>query len=287
MNMSIKFITSLTIVFLPLITYAKIDEINSFEKISEDYLALKEDYYPKDILLAFEIKKVVFKSLLPELQQLNKKEITKLSEIFKLVKPSATIYFDTVILTQYNNQLLDTNLPNIIQNIQDSGSPVILVDNSLTGNFNDIEKLETWKFDYLKKFNIDLSTNLLSNDYLVFNNLESFDNTYPTFYKGILTTNNIPIYQMLLNFLIEIKYMPKLLIMVSNSIDELKATEIQAQNYDPNIQFIGYHLTSDYVVNSDDFVKLFNDLAKKVQSIKRNNPKLNNNKVNIKSNDKK
>ncbi|XVN43451.1 MAG: DUF2608 domain-containing protein [Candidatus Rickettsia vulgarisii] len=286
MNILIKFITSGIVFLLPLITYGEIKEINDLKTISEDYLALKEDYYSKDILVVLELKKVIFKPVLPELEDLSKGEVTKLSEIFKSIKPSSIKYFDTVVLTEYNNQLLDSNLPNIIKNIQESGSSVIVVDNSLTGNFNNIDKLEIWKVDYLKKFNIDLSSNLLSNQYLIFNNIEPFDNTYPTFYNGILTTNNSPIYQMLLNLLIEVKYMPKLFIMISSEIDELNSMETQLQNYNSNIAFIGYHLTSGFPENSNDTVKLLNELAKKIQSVKRNNPKLNN-KDNIKSNDKK
>lgn len=286
MSVLIKFIISLLTFLLPIITYGKIKEINNLKKIDEDYLTLKEDYYPKDILVVFEVKKVIFKSLLPELNQLSKGEITKLSGVFTLVKPSASTYIDTIILTEYNNQLLDANLPAVIKNIQATGGSVIVVDNGLTGNFNNIENLETWKFNYLKKFNIDLSTNSLSNKYLIFNNLETFDNTYPAFYNGILTTNNIPIYQMLLDLLIEVKYMPKLLMVVSSDIGELNSIENQLQNYDSNIAFVGYHLTSDSSKNSGDTVKLVNELVQKVQAIKRNNPKLNNiDKIN--SNDKK
>ncbi len=273
------------ILFCPLLASSKIIEINNLQQVNKDYSELGKDYSGKDILVVLAVKNVIFKPFFPSLKQLNKSEIEQLKKTFNLVKPSKIIYFDTISQLEYKNELLDPTVPQIIQEIQGNGSPVIAFDNGLTGSFNNIKVLEKWKADYLKSFNINLSTSFPSSEYLIFNNLEAFENTYPTFYQGVLSSNNSSIFQLILSFLIEVKYTPKVMIMVSNLLTELTRVEEQLKNYDENVGFIGYHLveTSKPMINGGDFIKTVNELAKKLTLVKRNNPPIKNkvkNKVN-------
>ncbi|WP_375333003.1 MULTISPECIES: DUF2608 domain-containing protein [unclassified Candidatus Tisiphia] len=269
---------SYIILLLPLIVNGKIIDTNSLDQINKDYEELCNNYSPKDILVVLAREKVIFKSFFPPIIQLNKNELSKLQEIFKSVKPSKDTYFDTILLTEYKNELLDVNLPNFIKNIMDKGSPVIVSDHGLTGNFNNIKKLEIWEAEYLKKFNIDLSNSFPQHNYLIFNNMKPFDNTYPTFYQGILSSNNNASFQLILNFLIEVKFMPKVLIMVDGNSSELTAMESQLRNYDDNVMFIGYNYKlsdqKESIFNSRDLKKSLNELVNKVNAVKRSNDKI-------------
>ncbi|MFP3018313.1 MAG: DUF2608 domain-containing protein [Candidatus Tisiphia sp.] len=269
---------SYIILLLPLIVNGKIVDTNSLDQINKDYEELCNNYSPKDILVVLAREKVIFKSFFPPIIQLNKNELSKLQEIFKSVKPSKDTYFDTILLTEYKNELLDVNLPNFIKNIMDKGSPVIVSDHGLTGNFNNIKKLEIWEAEYLKKFNIDLSNSFPQHNYLIFNNMKPFDNTYPTFYQGILSSNNNASFQLILNFLIEVKFMPKVLIMVDGNSSELTAMESQLRNYDDNVMFIGYNYKlsdqKESIFNSRDLKKSLNELVNKVNAVKRSNDKI-------------
>ncbi|MDD9334825.1 MAG: DUF2608 domain-containing protein [Rickettsiaceae bacterium] len=269
---------SYIILLFPLIANGKIIDVNSLDQINKDYEELYNNYSPKDILVVLGREKVIFKSFLPPIIQLNKNELSKLHEIFKAVRPSKDAYFDTILLTEYKNELLDVNLPNFIKNIMDKGSPVIVSDHGLTGNFNNIKKLEIWEAEYLKKFNIDLSNSFPQHNYLIFNNMKPFDNTYPTFYQGILSSNNNASFQLILNFLIEVKFMPKVLIMVDGNSSELTAMESQLRNYDDNVMFIGYNYKlsnqKESIFNSRDLKKSLNELVNKVNAVKRSNGKI-------------
>lgn len=263
---------------LPLIANGKIIDTDSLYQINKGYEELCNNYSPKDILMVLGREKVIFKSFFPPMTQLNNNELSKLQEIFKSVRPSKDTYFHTILLTEYKNELLDVKLPNFIKNIIDKGSPVIVSDHGLTGNFNNIKKLEIWEAEYLKKFNIDLSNSFPQHNYLIFNDMKPFDNTYPTFYQGILSSNNNASFQLILNFLIEVKFMPKVLIMVDGNSNELTAMESQLRNYDDNVMFIGYNYKlsdqKESLFNSRDLKKSLNELVNKVNAVKRSNGKI-------------
>lgn len=268
------------LLLLPLIANGKIVTYDSLEQINKEYEELCNNYPPEDILLVLGRDKVIFKSFFPPISQLNQNELSKLYELFKSIRPSKAAYIDTILFTEYKNELLDSNLPKFIKDVMDKGSPVIVSDRSLTGNFNNIKKLEIWKADYLKKFNIDLSNSFPQHNYLIFNNMESFDNTYPTFYQGILSSNNNSSFRLILNFLIEVKFIPKVLIMVDENSSELTAMENQLRNYDDNVMFIGYNYrlsdTKESIFHSHNLTKLFNELINKVNATKRSNAKIKN-----------
>jgi hypothetical protein len=279
---------------LSLPSFADSDEniiaIDNLNELYQKYQALYQDYDPKDILLVFGVQKVIFKPLMPVVGQPNKNLLADLYRMFKTIKSEKLAYFDTIMLTSSKNELVDPNLPKFIKEAMGKGSPVIAFDNGLTGNFNDIKLLEIWKAEYLKKFNIDLSNSFPRYNYLIFNNMEPFENTYPTFYNGILSNNNDPLYQLILSFIIEVSAKPKVLIMISGNLNELNSVRIQLKNYDDNIMFIGYHCRSseknalqfNEKFSENEIKKLYKELIDKTNMAKRNNPKLKvKNKENI------
>ena len=155
----------------------------------------------------------------------------------------------------------------------------------ITGNFNNIPKFEIWIADYLKKnFNIDFSHSFPKNNYVIFNNLKSFSNTYPVFYKGILTSNNISGAELMINFFVQMNFMPKVLIMISGSTELLSSMEAQLANYSSSVLFIGYYFNNqDSRDNNANYNVIINDLTNQLNNIKRNNPPLKTNNAKSKN----
>lgn len=264
---------------IPVIANGEIIQVDNLQQISDKFTELHKDYNPSDILLIVGVKKVVLKSHVPDVHKIDSALIGSLHKVFQTIKPPRLQYFDTVLLTEYNNELLDKNLPEFIKNLTDKGTPVILSDPGLTGDFNNIKNLEVWKAEYFKKFHIDVSKSFPEYNYIVFNNMEPFDNTYPAFYHGILSSNIVSFFQLITNFLVYTKFTPKVLVVVSNDYQDLNSLETQIKNYNDNILFIGYN----YVVlnqqgakfdEAAEIKKFMKELIEKVNKVTRHNPSL-------------
>ncbi|WP_342226075.1 DUF2608 domain-containing protein [Rickettsia endosymbiont of Urophora cardui] len=263
-------------------------EVNNLDKIKQDFEEnYIKNYLPQDLLMVIDLDKILFKPLLSLGEQIDKDVYAKLAPTLqKMSKNPKNIYIDQLILTsgKYKKELLDSNFPNFVSDISNKNIPIIAVNGGFTGNFNNIPKFEIWIADYLKKnFNIDFSNSFPKNNYIIFNNLESFSNTYPVFYKGILTSNNISGAELMINFCVQMNFMPKVLIMVSGSTELLSSMEAQLANYSSSVVFIGYYYNNqDSRDNNANYNVIINDLTNQMNNITRNNPPLKTN--NAKSN---
>ncbi|AEV92041.1 MAG: DUF2608 domain-containing protein [Rickettsia slovaca] len=274
------------ILFIASIARAEIIEVDSLNKIKQDFKEnYNKNYVPQDLLVVTVLDEFLFKSLVPIVAQLDKDiYLTTLTPLLRNInKNSKTIYIKQLILTNdsYKKELQESDFPNFVNEMSNSKIPIIAVNDGFTGNFNNIPKFEIWFADYLKKnFDIDFSNSFPNNNYIIFNNLDSFANTYPVFYKGILTSNNISEAEMMLNFLIQMNFIPKCFIMISSSIELLSSMELQLSSYSSNILFIGYHYNNKNTPKNKDvayYTKLINDLISQINKLKRNNPPLKNN----------
>lgn len=279
-----KYISIFLLLLITSITKAEIIEVNNFEKIKQDFEEdYNKNYFPKDLLLVIDLDKLLFKSLLPLDEGFNKDLYSNLvPALLKISRDPKSIYIDQLILTndKYKKELKDSEFPDFVNTISKNKIPTIGLNKGYTGNFNNIPKFEIWFADYLKKnFKIDFSYSFSKNNYIIFNNLKSFSNTYPVFYKGILTSNNVYGSELLLNFLIQMHFMPKTFIMVSSNRSLLSSMKMQLANYSSSVLFIGYYYNNpDKASNNDSayYSKLVNDLIGQMGKIKRNNPVIKN-----------
>jgi len=273
------------ILFIASIAHSEIIEVDSLSKIKQDFEEnYNKNYLPQDLLVVIDLDKLLFKPLLPTGEQVDKELYSSiLTSVKKINKDPKNIYIEQLILTndKYNKELQDSSFPNFVSGIGNINIPIIAVNDGFTGNFNDIPKFEIWFADYLKKnFNIDFSNSFPNNNYVIFNNFKSFANTYPVFYKGILTSNNIDKPELMLNFIIQTNFMPKAFIMISSSTELLNSMEIQLASYSSSVLFIGYHYNNQNIEENKDaayYTKLINDLVNQMGKIKRNNPVSKNN----------
>ncbi|HJD55802.1 MAG TPA: DUF2608 domain-containing protein [Rickettsia endosymbiont of Pyrocoelia pectoralis] len=275
---------SILILLTASIAKAEIIEVNNFDKIKQDFEEnYNKNYLPKDLLVVIDLDRLLFKSLLSTGEQFNNDLYSGLIPAFKKInKDPKNIYIDQLILTndKYKKELKDPEFSDFVSMITKDKIPAIGLNKNYTGNFNNIPKFEIWFADYLKKnFKIDFSNSFSENNYVIFNNLKSFSNTYPVFYKGILTSNNVYGSELLLNFLIQMHFMPKTFIMISSSRSLLSSMKMQLANYSSSVLFIGYYYNNpDKPSNNDPayYAKLVNDLIDQMGKIKRNNPVIKN-----------
>ena len=264
---------------------AEIIEVDSLNKITQDFKEnYNKNYAPQDLLVVAFLDKLLFKSLVPIGEQIDKDIYLTLTPLVRNInKNPKAIYIGQLILTNdsYKKELQESDFPNFVNEISNNKIPIIAVNNGFTGNFNNIPKYEIWFADYLKKnFNIDFSNSFPNNNYIIFNNLDSFANTYPVFYKGILMSNSISEANMVINFLIQMNFIPKCFIMISSSLELLSSMKFQLSSYSSNILFIGYHYSNKNTTENKDaayYTKTIGDLISQINKVKRNNPPLKNN----------
>ncbi|BBJ31774.1 hypothetical protein RAS_08830 [Rickettsia asiatica] len=264
---------------------AEIIEVDSLNKIKQDFKEnYNKNYVPQDLLVVTVLDEFLFKSLVPIGEQIDKDIYLTLTPLLRNInKNPKAIYINQLILTNdsYKKELQESDFPNFVNEMSNSKIPIIAVNDGFTGNFNNIPKFEIWFADYLKKnFDIDFSNSFPNNNYIIFNNLDSFANTYPVFYKGILTSNNISEAEMMINFLVQMNFIPKCFIMISSSIELLSSMEFQLSSYSSNILFIGYHYNNKNTPENKDaayYTNTIGDLIPQINKVKRNNPHLKNN----------
>ncbi|WCR56942.1 MAG: hypothetical protein PG979_000999 [Rickettsia asembonensis] len=275
------------LLFITSLVKAEIIEVDSLNKIKQDFKEnYNKNYLPQDLLVVTVLDEFLFKSLVPIVEQIDKDIYRTLTPLLlNINKNPKAIYINQLILTNdsYKKELQEADFPNFVNEMSNSKIPIIAVNDGFTGNFNNIPKFEIWFADYLKKnFNIDFSNSFPNNNYIIFNNLDSFANTYPVFYKGILTSNNISEVEMMLNFLIQMGFMPKAFIIISSNIELLKSMEFQLNSYSSNILFIGYHYNNKNTPENKDaayYTKTIGDLILQINKLKRNNQPLKTNKI--------
>jgi hypothetical protein len=140
---------------------------------------------------------------------------------------------------------------------------------------NKIDYLEVWIANYLKKFKLDFSNSFLKNNYIIFSDMKDFQGTYPSYYQGILSTNtNYSKAQVILKFLIKMKFTPQVIIMVDNEATDLTFTEQQLKSFSKDIRFLGYHYTAAKEtqfeeIGDQEFVNFWYSLIDKINKSQR------------------
>jgi hypothetical protein len=270
----IKFFFSfLTInIFLSNQIFAEIIETDNFTKIQEDLI--QETKTNKDILLIVNLDNVIFK-----LDYLNKNSITnqdinnfyKLMNIIKINNIKIS-YVKEILFSEQNKLLSEKNLPEILNNLKKNYNiKIIASTNGLTGDFNG-KKLEKFKYDILKQHQIDFSESLSQYQNIIFNNLKIFDNTYPILYKGILHSNSLNEYSVILQLLKIIDFRPSILVLVHNDYNILNSLEIHLKSYSSKIKYIAYHYQNNSnILISNNIISLIKDSIEKSKKVKRNN----------------
>ena len=269
-----KFLLSLILLFSHA-AFAEIIETNSLHDISAKYQALQKNYTPNQIMVVFGINNTILYFEDAPLQMSGDNYKPLLKKVFAKLTPGNASFLNEILLTNYKTALVDRKLPELIKQFISAGTPVLAVSPTLTGNLNDIPRLEVWLADYLKKYNIDFSASFSGNKDFIFRNLKEYKGTYPSYYNGIISANGkYSKAQVLANFLLQIKFIPKAMIIIDQDLDNIKTLEQQLKSYNKNIQFTGFHYSAvsnlKFAQPSDqEFIDFWYAVINKVNKAKR------------------
>lgn len=233
------------IIFLVLImsnASAKIIDIDDIEIVAEDLLKLDSDD-----LITIDVRNVLFGAKDVILMKPFKKEF---KEIFAKIKEKSgeleAKRLHSIILKSYESKLIDPNMLQIIKKIQEKNIKIIAVTSGKIGQYGEIESREDLRFDVLKKLGFDFSSSFSVSNIT----LDNKPNEIPLIFKnGILFTSNALKGDSLSKFLQHIKFKPKKLIHIDNSMRMLVNMESYCK--ENNIEFLGIHFTKIFRKHSE------------------------------------
>ena len=272
-----KFFLALILLF-PYFVSAEIVKTNDLREVKAKYQSLQDSFKPGQIMMVFGLNNTIFYFEDAALQVSDDNYRPLMKKVFMQLKLENSDLLNEVILTNYKTALVDPKIPEFISDILSSHTPVIAISQTLTGNLNEIPRLEVWLADYLKKNNIDLSSSFAGNKDFSFRNLKKFKDSYPSYYNGIISTNGkYSKAQILANFLLQIKFVPKAIIVIDQDVNSIKAAEQQLKSFNKNIEFFGFQYIAiadkNFEKPSDqEFMNFWSSVIDKVNKAKRKAP---------------
>jgi hypothetical protein len=203
-------------------------------------------YDEKDVLVAWDIDLTLIVPEKPEAQFPN---VEKHSDIFNaLTKNTTQMHIELAYnligarCNQNHEKIISEEMVvKIIKELQEKKIKNIALTAAMPGQFGPIRHIESWRYQTLKKFDIDFHKSFSIDD-IIFEKLPSYYNRYPTFFKGLLYSNGEHSLtdkgSVLVHFLDEIKYTPKLVILIDDREKNLQDVAIALQKKTPQIEFV-------------------------------------------------
>ena len=200
----------------------------------------------KKTLTILPLEEFIITPSAPEFHVQDRNFLPLMQKAIKRAKLSKKKFLEELILTEYEQQLTDSNIVDFIRNIQAKNAPLIVITPNVSGSFNKIPYLEVWTWAFLLKKNIDLSKGPLGKKQIIFNKMYSkIKGTYPTFYRGLLSCNSDGGENSSQNLLatllaIYLKWLPDVVYVVHSKEDYIKFMEEQFKYLRTDIQVIGF-----------------------------------------------
>jgi hypothetical protein len=197
----------------------------------------------KDDLVTFDVKGVIFS---PTDQILAHKFIPEYRQFLKQIELTKGIdeakRLEGVVLLNYEPKLVDEDIPEIIKAIQRNETRVIALTGGYTGPLSAIESKEDFRVKTLKNFGIDFSASFLV-PMVRFDALIKKDSNdpVPLYKNGVLFSSRYPKGVVLKNFLEKVKFKPKRIVHIDNSLKKIEEVESFAD--EAGIDYLGIHYT--------------------------------------------
>lgn len=197
----------------------------------------------KDDLVTFDVKGVIFS---PKDQILTHKFTPKYKQFLKQIELTKGIdeakRLEKIVLLNYEPKLVDGNIPEIIKAIQRNGTKVIALTGGYTGAISVVQTKEDLRVETLKNFGIDFSSSFLVTA-ISFDSLikKRSNDPLPLYKNGVLFTSRYPKGVVLKSFLEKIKFKPKKIIHIDNSIK--KIDDVGKFADEAGIDYLGIHYT--------------------------------------------
>ncbi len=246
---------------------AKRINAKSLKTVDHEIRELLQSSEPGDLLVAFDIDMTLTQPEHPALYYpALKKYIAHYKSILGKLAPEKKDWISTWTAFQFPQRLVESETPKIIKNIQALGVPTIAFTASLSGSLGENQPNAIHlRYNQLKEmglvFGIDKE--------ITFTEFPAFANSYPMFYKGILSANgeqNTSKGTVFCAFLKEMGNQPKVIVMVDDKKKHLEDMEEKLSQCLPSAQFVGiqYEGAYDYApeeISEEDFIEFWEDAS--------------------------
>lgn len=248
--------------------YSSIHTINTFSQAKPYLKDLNSDS-----LVIFDVDGVIS---MPKNPCLRGKNFAKYRELFLHLIDSLSVeekdYFIGLLATDSGSQLVEESISEIIRKIKFHQAKVIALTAIPSGKIDNIENMTIWRQKQLFNHGIDLSSSFQEDKLIVLDEFSKNLNSYPSFFKGILTANGIGVASkgdVLVSFLNKMQYMPRRIIFFDDHLFHLESVEKAISIISPSTSFIGFHYLGAEMVDSsvslEDFVSKVKELVTKVK----------------------
>jgi len=155
-------------IFISYSSFAEIYQAENFTEIKGLVGDIFDKRNPQKILFILPLD-LILRPTHPAMQQQDENYNSLMNKAFEKANKSSLVYANTLLLTDYPNDLTDPAILDLVDYIQKNNSELIITTPNFTGEFNGIERLDVWTFNYLKSKKIDLTKGVFANMQLVFN----------------------------------------------------------------------------------------------------------------------
>ena len=270
-------------IFYILISYSAFAEIYQAENFTEIKVLVGDIFdkrNPQKILFILPLD-LILRPTHPAMQQQDENYNSLMNKAFEKANKSSLVYANTLLLTDYPNDLTDPAILDLVDYIQKNNSELIITTPNFTGEFNGIERLDVWTFNYLKSKKIDLTKGVFANMQLVFNQeIKKTAGGYPTFYKGLLSYNSNKSsnssMQVISIFLVsKLQKVQDVVVVLDSRKVYLEALEKQLKILRQDNEFFGilYNLPvlKTKEILPEDYLKFWQNFVKKLNLLKNKN----------------
>ncbi len=267
-------------IFISYSSFAEIYQVEDFTEIKGLVGDIFDKRNPQKILFILPLD-LILRPTHPAMQQQDENYHSLMNKAFEKVNKSSLVYANTLLLTDYPNDLTDPAILDLVDYIQKNNSELIITTPNFTGEFNGIERLDVWTFNYLKSKKIDLTKGVFANMQLVFNQeIKKTAGGYPTFYKGLLSYNSNKSsnssMQVISIFLVsKLQKVQDVVVVLDSRKVYLEALEKQLKILRQDNEFFGilYNLPvlKTKEILPEDYLKFWQNFVKKLNLLKNKN----------------
>ena len=219
--------------------HADITEVNDMEEVFK--------YFNKadsKTLGIFDVDMVLIQPSDPAFHMVNIKRFGPICKRFmrEFSEDEQTIFLGLMSISS-DPVLIDARLPQFLKELK--GIPLMGLTANITGKLKNIESMERYRIESLRRLGIDFSESAPSHNTIVFDNLTAERGHFVTYLDGMLFSNGTAISkgEAFLAYLKKIDFYPDKIIFVDDREENLKSMESSLQTLDIPIEFVGLHFT--------------------------------------------
>lgn len=252
--------------------------LDEFKKIEQKIIRIINSRNPLKTIFVISLDNIILKPVDKEFF-FSDQTLKGLQErALSAVRESKLMFSGEVIFTEYQHQIVDQRIIELINNVQKKGVPVIIINKNVSGKFNKISYLEQWTVALLKKYGIDLSLGQFAKIRLVMDKYSSKERgSYPTFFDGLLSCSSYEgknaEQNVLTTLLVRFGFKPSTVVMLHYDNSVLGVMKEQLHQMKSDAEFFGFELTYDQEeYNAQDpeaFLSFWKSYAKKLNSVSR------------------